>query len=339
MKKFKNNKRKFLLVLCSVIVLVIGGVYVMTGLFKPSIRNQHLNKYQYSSGGGMDGGFHVESVTRYDSGHAIVMIKQAQWYYQDPVVEEYLVDDAILDEIETVVRKYRMNRWDNKKFTNMFVCDGASYSYSFSFDESYIHFSSQIYPVKYSKKLRQIDEIIKNNTCEKIVFDAEDLLYISSAGLRIMLKIKKAVDDFSIINASLDVYDIFQMTGFTEIIDVAKAMRKLSVDGCPVIGSGAKGLVYRYNSDTIVKVYKSLDCLDAIKNERELARKAFVLGIPTAISYDIVKVGDKYGSVFELLDANSFTQLIVKDTSKIDYYVEEYTNLLKSIHPVSRNAL
>ncbi len=38
-----------------------------------------------------------------------------------------------------------------------------------------------------------------------------------------------------------------------------------------------------------------------IKNEQRLAKRAFVKGVPTAISYDIVKVGDKYGSVFELL--------------------------------------
>ncbi len=43
-----------------------------------------------------------------------------------------------------------------------------------------------------------------------------------------------------------------------------------------------------------------------IKREQSRARMAFVKGIPTAISYDIVRVGSQYGSVFELLQARSF---------------------------------
>ena len=41
--------------------------------------------------------------------------------------------------------------------------------------------------------------------------------------------------------------------------------------------------VYRIDRDTVVKVYHSADCLPDVQRERELARKALVLGIPTAI--------------------------------------------------------
>ena len=53
-----------------------------------------------------------------------------------------------------------------------------------------------------------------------------------------------------------------------------------------MLGEGANGKVYRYDSDTIVKVYKDSVSLEDIKRERELARTAFILGIPTAIPYD-----------------------------------------------------
>lgn len=179
---------------------------------------------------------------------------------------------------------------------------------------------------------KELNSVIVANSFEKLVLDAEDLLYISSAGLRIVLRVRKAYPTLKIINASSEVYDIFDMTGFTEMIPVEKAYRRLSVDGCPVIGKGAKGTVYRYDADTIIKVYKSADSLPAIKNERELARKAFVLGIPTAISYDVVRVGDSFGSVFELLDAESYSALIAKNPERIDEYVKNYASLLKKIH-------
>lgn len=165
-----------------------------------------------------------------------------------------------------------------------------------------------------------------------LIMDASSLEYISSAGLRMILKAKKANADMKIVNVETEVYEIFEMTGFTEIITVEKAFRKFSVDGCAVIGKGAKGTVYRYNEDIIVKVYNNSDSLPDIMKERELARKAFILGIPTAISYDIVKVGEKFGSVFELLDARSYSQMILDDPDNMDKYVDEYAALLKKIH-------
>ena len=59
---------------------------------------------------------------------------------------------------------------------------------------------------------------------------------------------------------------------------------------------------------------------------------ALILGIPTAISYDVVKVGDSYGSVFELLNARSFSKILATEPDKMDWCVKEYTEMLKKIH-------
>lgn len=186
----------------------------------------------------------------------------------------------------------------------------------------------------------QIDEICRQcaEPITGLIFDAAALQYISSAGLRVVLRFRKAYPTLKVINVCAEVYDVFDMTGFTEMITVEKAYRQFSVEGCPVIGEGAKGTVYRYDSDIIVKVYKSLDSLPAIRRERELARKAFVLGIPTAISYDIVKVGDRFGSVFELLDAKSFSQLIREEPERFSEYVAIVADLLRRIHTTTVRA-
>lgn len=165
----------------------------------------------------------------------------------------------------------------------------------------------------------------------ELVLDAANLEYISSAGLRVILRIKKANNDTKIINCSSEVYEIFEMTGFSEMMDISKAYRQLSIEGCEVLGEGSNGLVYRTDPDTIVKVYKNPDSLDEIHNERELARKAFVMGIPTAIPYDVVKVGDRYGSVFELLSAKSFAKLI-NAGEDVDELAKQSVEILKKIH-------
>ena len=167
---------------------------------------------------------------------------------------------------------------------------------------------------------------------ENIIIDAEKLEYISSAGLRIILRLRKDMPDLKIINVSPEVYEILNMTGFTEMVNVEKAYRVISVDGCEVIGQGANGKVYRIDRDTIVKVYLNPDSLPDIHRERELARKAFVLGIPTAIPYDVVRVGEGYGSVFELLNAKSFAKIVMEEPDRLDEVIKMSVDLLKKIH-------
>ena len=165
------------------------------------------------------------------------------------------------------------------------------------------------------------------------VIDCEDLEYISSAGLRVILRLRKAVPDTKVVNVSPEVYEIFDMTGFTEMMEIRKAYRKLSVEGCEVIGQGANGKVYRIDADTIVKVYLNPDSLPEIHRERELARTAFVLGVPTAIPYDVVRIeGGGYGSVFELLNARSFAKLLINHEKSLEEVAGMSVDLLKLIH-------
>ena len=167
------------------------------------------------------------------------------------------------------------------------------------------------------------------------VFDASGLDYIASAGLRVLMKVRKAVgQEMEIQNVSPEVYEILETTGFTELFRVKKRMREISVEGCDVIGRGFYGTVYRLDPDTIVKVYSSPDSLPLIENERKMARMAFVHGIPTAISYDIVKVGDSYGSVFELLKAQTMNDLLVARPDRADELVRSFTDVMKTVHAV-----
>ena len=178
----------------------------------------------------------------------------------------------------------------------------------------------------------EIEEALTNNPSTRLVIDAEELQYISSAGLRVILRLKKRFADLKVINVSSEVYEIFDITGFTEMMDIQKGYRHISVDGCEVIGQGANGKVYRIDPDTIVKVYLDPNSLPEIHRERELARTALILGIPTAIPYDVVKVGDGYGSVFELLNAKSFAKLLIADPNNLDKVVQMSVDLLKKIH-------
>ena len=195
-----------------------------------------------------------------------------------------------------------------------------------------VNLTGRITSANASSVEQEISAAIGDYAGKALTLDLNDLEYISSAGLRVLLRLRKRFAGMEMVNVSSDVYEIFEMTGFTEMMPISKAYRRISVDGCEVIGQGANGKVYRIDPDTIVKVYYNPDALPDIHRERELARTAFVLGVPTAIPYDVVRVGEGYGSVFELLNAKSFSKLIAADPDGLEGYVRQFVDLMKLIH-------
>lgn len=177
-----------------------------------------------------------------------------------------------------------------------------------------------------------IQELLDSGIFDPLILDADKLQYISSAGLRVILRLVKAGRKPRMVNVSSEVYEVLEVTGFSEIMPIEKAFRKVSIEGCEVIGQGSNGIVYRLDPETIVKVYRNNNALPEMQREREISRKAFVLGIPTAIPYDVVRVGDKFGTVFELLNAKSITKLILAEPESIDKYIGIFTDIMKLIH-------
>jgi uncharacterized protein (TIGR02172 family) len=164
-----------------------------------------------------------------------------------------------------------------------------------------------------------------------VVLDFEKLEYISSSGLRVLLKIRKTKPDVQVINVSSEVYEILQVTGFTEMLEVKKAFRRISIEGCEKIGQGGIGAVYRLDNETIVKVYRPTLSLEEIERERQYARTAFVHGVPTAIAYDVVKVGDSYGTVYELMNSDTLAHALVKEPERWDELMDKYVALVRTL--------
>ena len=208
-------------------------------------------------------------------------------------------------------------------------------TYRIDKDILYIALEGRIDASNAAQAEEKIFSIKNENPGKHTVVDADNLEYISSAGLRVILKLRKEEPKLAIINVAPDVYEVFDMTGFTDMVTVEKAYQRMSVDGCEFIAKGANGAVYRYDDETILKTYFAKDALPEIKQERENARKAFVLGINTAIPYGIVRVGDGYGTVTELLNAVSVTKLIRKNPDDLAEAAKYYIDMLKSIHAIN----
>ena len=180
-----------------------------------------------------------------------------------------------------------------------------------------------------------IDELLNTaGTIQRLTIDAGELEYIASSGLRILLTLAKRYKDFRIIDVSPEVYDVLNMTGFIKIMNVERALRQLSIDGCEMIGVGGVGTVYRLDGDTIIKVFREGTTMDEVSQEITMSKEAFVMGMPTAISFDVVKVGSQYGLVYELLHAKTLSDCIKQSPERIDEYAHKYADLFRQLHQI-----
>jgi anti-anti-sigma regulatory factor len=73
--------------------------------------------------------------------------------------------------------------------------------------------------------LQRVSNFKDNRGDVRLTFDLADVVYVSSAFLRICLICYKAVGKncFSITNPSEDIYNVFRISGFAEIMNVSPA--------------------------------------------------------------------------------------------------------------------
>ena len=180
---------------------------------------------------------------------------------------------------------------------------------------------------------QEIMTAVRNAPGANPVLDADKLEYISSAGLRVLMKLRKQTGTaLSVLNASPEVYDIFEVTGFTDLFNVRKRLRRVSIDGCEMIGRGGNGEVYRLNPETILKLYNEGTSLEKIALEKKYATAAFTAGLPCAIAYDTVQSGNRYGIVFELLNAVTVGRAVNQDPALIPEMGRFMGALLRQLH-------
>ena len=102
-------------------------------------------------------------------------------------------------------------------------------SYRIDKDILYIALEGRIDASNAAEAEEKIFSIKKDNEGKHTVLDADKLEYVSSAGLRVILKLRKEEPKLAIINVAPEVYEIFDMTGFTDMVTVEKAYRRMSV--------------------------------------------------------------------------------------------------------------
>lgn len=191
----------------------------------------------------------------------------------------------------------------------------------------------------------ELETVLKSNLTgvTNLVLDMIQLDYLSSAGLRVILMAQKIMNnqgEFRVRNANAMIMEVFEVTGFVDIINIEtpSLYKQIILDESKIMGRGATGAVYQYQEDSIVKLYFSDSALEEIEREKKYARETFILGVPTAISLDIVKVGDKFGLEYEFIKSSTLSGEIMKSPEKIDELVSKLVDVANSLHTTSHQS-
>ena len=180
---------------------------------------------------------------------------------------------------------------------------------------------------------QELNAALAEHPGAKLVLDAGELEYISSAGLRVLLRQRQAAGELTLRNVSQTVYEILDVTGFTSMLTVEKALRFISVKGLEQIGAGKHSVVYRLDGETILKVVKDMT-LEAILAEVKVSKDVLFYGIPTAISYDVVCTEEGYGEVYELFQAGLLASAVMAEPERREEYLRSFAQMYRAIHAV-----
>ena len=167
----------------------------------------------------------------------------------------------------------------------------------------------------------------------RVTLDLGGVGYLSSSGIRLIMRVAKRCEQFELTDVQPDVYEVLSMTGLTEMLTVRRRLRSISVDGLKQIGAGAFGRVYRLDPERVIKVYSpQVNPLEKIELERASARAAFVHDIPCAIPFEVVRVGQEHGIIYELIDAQTLGEAVMANPTQVDAYAERMAQLLRKLH-------
>jgi uncharacterized protein (TIGR02172 family) len=175
-----------------------------------------------------------------------------------------------------------------------------------------------------------------------LVLDLDECPFVSSAGLREILRTQKRMTArqgrLRLDHVSREVQHILEMTGFSTIIDVRPKRREISVAGLVPLSAGVCGECFQLDAETVVKLYHEGVAPEVAEQEKAFAKAAFVLGIPTAISYDVVRCGTRTGIVYEMLDAQLFSAVIRDDVAHLDAHAATLAQVARTIHATTADA-
>lgn len=94
--------------------------------------------------------------------------------------------------------------------------------YEIKNEDLIIHLQGQLNSFNAEDTQKEIISVAEKEKLAKLVLDFDELKYISSAGIRIIMLLKQKYNDLMIINVNDDINDIFTMVSLDSVITIKR---------------------------------------------------------------------------------------------------------------------
>ncbi|MCR5788789.1 MAG: phosphotransferase [Lachnospiraceae bacterium] len=206
-------------------------------------------------------------------------------------------------------------RWDNEKNT------------------LYVTFAGRIDSLTTQGLDRKISFALEGHVNPSCVVDAEKLGYISSAGIRILIGLAGQCRDMKIVGVSMDVYDIFSMTGLTNLVSVERRIRKIRQPVPGMLLSREKEAdIYRDTEDLVIKIFHPEISLEEVQRRWKLSNVATSHGIPSPIAFEVVSCNGSYGIIYEKMHGRTLDELWRERPDDMEDEIRLFSELMTRMH-------
>ena len=187
----------------------------------------------------------------------------------------------------------------------------------------------------YNAVQKDLEDILAENPNHNLQLDASKLSYLSSAGLRVFLKIQKQGKLESLVNVCKEVYDILDITGFDAVLNIVKSLEQEDISEDINLGEDAYGYLYKKDEDTVIKIFKCWVSLDEIKTGRRYSEMAMNSILSNALTYDTVQTDKGIGCLYAVDEVDTVENKAQKDPSAVFHMMKELIKQLDVLHEVT----
>lgn len=167
--------------------------------------------------------------------------------------------------------------------------------------------------------------------------DFSRVSYISSEGIRLLLKLTAQGRKIRLFDVNAEVYDVLESSRITDLLEAKRPLKKVSLEGLKWIGEGASATVYDLDDDRVIKVFHP-DISDAfVYMEDEISRQVFLSGIDTMVTYEVVSTDRGKGIIYEKLRSRNMHDCMVEDHSQLVDMVKAFANFVLESHKTHLN--
>ena len=112
-------------------------------------------------------------------------------------------------------------------------------------------------------------------------------------------------------------------------------MKEMSIENLDLIAQGGMGKIYRISDEQILKVFNDISP-EELQKQKAAAVEVLKAMVPTPISFETVKVGDKYGIIYEFIDSAPVGKVLAEHPERVQEIGEKMGMLLHVFLPILR---